>query len=58
MGTDSQNIKDDLLQARREVGQVNVALAKANAQVDFSNGAYQYETRYAQITTLTASPFR
>jgi nucleoprotein TPR len=35
---DSVKVRDDLVAAQREVGQLNAALAKANAKIEYLNG--------------------
>jgi nucleoprotein TPR len=38
MGTDSVKLREDLQQAHRDLGQVNVTLAKANAKIEYLTG--------------------
>jgi len=42
MGVDSSNLRDDLTQAHRDLGQANVTLAKANAKIDYLTGMFLF----------------
>jgi len=40
MGMDSVRLRDEVIVAQREVGQLSAALAKANAKIDYLSGAF------------------
>jgi nucleoprotein TPR len=42
MGMDSVKLRDELQQAHRDLGQVNIELAKAKARVEYLNGMYSH----------------
>lgn len=40
MGLDSVRLRDEVIASQREVGQLNAALAKANAKIDYLSGGF------------------
>jgi len=40
MGIDSVRLRDEVIASQREVGQLNAALAKANAKIDYLSGGF------------------
>ncbi|KAG9308010.1 hypothetical protein JVU11DRAFT_2180 [Chiua virens] len=50
IGLDTEKLREDLVQAQRQLGQANAALAKATAKVEFLDG--KSETAYALIIRL------
>lgn len=39
MGVDTLNLREDLVDAQRELGRANTELAKANAKIQYLDGA-------------------
>jgi nucleoprotein TPR len=42
MGFDSERVREDLIESRREVGKLSAALAKANAKVEYLTGTLSF----------------
>jgi nucleoprotein TPR len=42
MGMDSMKLRDEVVASQREAGQLNTALAKANAKIEYLNGRFPY----------------
>jgi nucleoprotein TPR len=46
MGMDSVRLRDEVIASQREVGQLNAALAKANAKIDYLSGGFWFCFRF------------
>ncbi|KAG2147462.1 uncharacterized protein EDB93DRAFT_1147386 [Suillus bovinus] len=51
MGTDSVKLREDLQQAHRDLGQVNVTLAKANAKIEYLTDRHRMSQDEAALHT-------
>lgn len=54
MGTDSRILKEQLLEAQREKGQLEIAVAKANNQVQFTNERYKLLSENTEMQSREA----
>jgi nucleoprotein TPR len=43
MGMDSVKLRDEVVAAQREAGQLNATLAKANAKIEYLSGEFQFQ---------------
>lgn len=49
MGVDSGRLREEVVASQREAGQLNAALAKANAKIEYLTGEFQSEFRSIRI---------
>ena len=50
MGEDSGRLREDIVVSQREVGQLNAALAKANAKIEYLSG--QFQPKFGSVSYL------